>query len=340
MNLSLRFNGMFFKGLSKLSNTIYNVKMDKAVVLIQTNKYYSKESWLSAIKKNFSNKHLQRINFIFEFRKTKLIFLIPRCDVCFCYGLSKFIDLEHSRLSMIYFGQSGLESIAERKLPNHISVHSCQGLTSRSIAQHTLMASLILIHKFQNIFINQQKKRWCQKELIPYPFKPLKDFSIGILGVGNNGQSVAELFKNVGCHILGYDIKPCLGNDNIDEWCSDINEILLASDIIIICLPLNKNTYHLIDIAKLNIIGSESFLINTARGEIINENDLIEALNKSYIKGAFIDTVADEPLGSNSKLWKIPGLIISPHIFGNVNNFIDAVQEDFLSKVRLFLGEF
>lgn len=125
-------------------------------------------------------------------------------------------------------------------------------------------------------------------------------YEYSILCVGNVGKSIAHQFKKIGCYVVGCD-------KNIQE--------------------------NLIGIQDLKMLGSDSYLINISRGNIIVENDLIEALRLKIIKGAVIDVFSKEPLPRSSPLYKLDNVILTPHISGNINLFTDEIQRDFINKV-------
>lgn len=95
---------------------------------------------------------------------------------------------------------------------------------------------------------------------------------------------------------------------------SELNKLLAISDYIVITCSLNKDSYHLIDINKLKSMKKSSFLINTSRGKIIKEDDLVFALKKKYIAGAALDVFEKEPITSNNPLIKMNNVILLPHI--------------------------
>ncbi len=91
----------------------------------------------------------------------------------------------------------------------------------------------------------------------------------------------------------------------------------------------------MIGMQELKMLGSDSYLINISRGNIIVEDDLIQALRLKIIKGAVIDVFSKEPLPGSSPLYKLDNVILTPHISGNINLFVDEIQIDFINKVSI-----
>lgn len=149
--------------------------------------------------------------------------------------------------------------------------------------------------------------------------------TIGVIGVGNIGKEVIRLLAPFQCKILVNDIL------NQDKFYSDNNlyevskdELLKESDIITIHTPYNEFTNNMIDLDVMKKMKSTSYIINTARGGIINENDLKYALQKNIISGAALDSYVEEP-PIDSELLKLSNLICSPHIGGNSQEAVEAM---------------
>jgi len=149
---------------------------------------------------------------------------------------------------------------------------------------------------------------------------------LGIIGVGNIGKAVVKKAKNFGIKILGNDIKPIS-----EEFISETGIIMVEkgilyknSDIISINCDLNETSYHLINMNSFKLMRKRPFIINTARGSIINEKDLIPALENGLIAGAALDVFENEPIKKNSPLLKFKNVILSPH---NSNSSLTAWEK-------------
>jgi glyoxylate reductase len=141
---------------------------------------------------------------------------------------------------------------------------------------------------------------------------------LGIIGFGKIGQSIARRAIGFNMKIVYYkrnreiaDLDKILKN-NVEFI--ELKELLAISDFIVICCSLNKECFHLIDIEKIKVMKKTSFLINTSRGKIIKENDLVFALKNKYIAGAALDVFEEEPIYSNNPLIKMKNVILVPHI--------------------------
>ena len=161
-------------------------------------------------------------------------------------------------------------------------------------------------------FINAKKfKGWKPKLLLGVE---LKDKIFGILGAGRIGTATALRVKAFGTKIVYFsNNKNEFLEENTDAKRVSLNSLLKNSDFISIHLPLNKKTFHLLNKEKLNLIKNTAIIVNTARGEVIDERELIRLLKKRKIKCAGLDVFENEP-ELNSEFFKLDNVVILPHI--------------------------
>jgi len=154
--------------------------------------------------------------------------------------------------------------------------------------------------------------RWLKKELVGVE---LRGKYLGIIGVGNIGRNLGRMAKCLRMNLIGYDIIP-INQDYVREVGmikTDLKTLLENSDFVTCHVPLTDKTRHLINSETLSYMKPNAFLINTSRGEIIDEESLFSALNEKRIAGAALDVFEVEP-PTNTKLLQLPNIICSPHI--------------------------
>lgn len=209
-----------------------------------------------------------------------------------------------------------------------------KGVNKQSVAEMTLGFMLMLI---RNLYItsNLLSNGIWQKN----GGYSLYNKTIGIIGVGNIGQELINLLKAFNCTILVNDII------NQDEYYEKHNlkevskeEIFRYSDIITIHTPLNEQTHNLININTLQLMKKSAFLINTARGEIVNLSDLKFALNTNLIAGAAIDVYHEEP-PKDLELLGLSNLICTPHIGGNSEEAVLAMGRSAIKQLKDLLND-
>ncbi len=140
--------------------------------------------------------------------------------------------------------------------------------------------------------------------------------TLGTLGLGNIGRAVAKRAQGFNMKII-YNNRHQLSKtieDKLNVTFMAFDELLQNSDFLSIHTSLDKNNFHLIDSKELKKMKKTSFLINTSRGSIINENSLIDALKNKWIAGAGLDVFEKEPLPSHNKLLKLENVILLPHL--------------------------
>lgn len=142
------------------------------------------------------------------------------------------------------------------------------------------------------------------------------EVSLGIIGLGNIGKAVARKLQPFQTKVYGNDILEIEEAKNLNVEVVELPELLKNSDVVAICCDLNPSSHHLINKETLSLMKSSAILINTARGPIVKESDLIEALLKNEIAGAGLDVFEEEPLEIDSPLRKLDNVILSSH---NVN---------------------
>ncbi len=143
----------------------------------------------------------------------------------------------------------------------------------------------------------------------------------GILGLGGIGQALAARLKPFGMHLLGLKRRadPALAQRLGLDWIggeSDLAEFLARSQYLFLCLPLSSQTRHIIGPAEIALLPLGAYVINAARGGLIDADALVRALCDGHLSGAALDVFAEEPLDPGSPLLTAPRLIATPHIAG------------------------
>ena len=200
----------------------------------------------------------------------------------------------------------------------------------RATAEHTIALTLALLRKIHPAVSDVQSGNWNRDNFRGYE---LYEKKVGILGYGRLGQIVARYFHAFDCEISYFDIEEKIG----DTFCVKLNSIeslFENNDIVSLHIPLNEKTIGIINKDLLQKMKVNSILVNTSRGAIINEIDLIEVLKFKSIKGAALDVIDGESNIQDSELVKYSktnsNLIITPHIGGNTYESF-AKTEKFLA---------
>lgn len=220
-----------------------------------------------------------------------------------------------------------------------IPVCNVPGYSTESVAQHAIALLLSLacnIGKYDRSVHEGQWVRSPQFTYFPYPLTLLSGKTLGIFGYGAIGRRAAEIGRALGMKILVSTRSP---EKCKEETCVSRDELFSRSDAITFHCPLTEDTREIICRDTLRLMRSSAFLINTARGGIMNEGDLAEALKNGVIAGAGIDVLTEEPMKEGNPLLLAPNLIITPHIAWAPLETRQVVIDRVAENVRAFLDK-
>lgn len=195
-----------------------------------------------------------------------------------------------------------------------IAVCNAPAYSTDAVAQHTFALLLHLVNKVGTYNESVHEGRWINSETFsyfPYPISEISGMTMGIMGFGSIGQKVASIGKAFGMNIIvcTRTLKDFEGIEFVTE-----EELFQRSDILSIHCPLTDATRNLVNEDKLKMMKPSAILINTARGPIINEQDLTDALNNDIIAGAGLDVLSREPMRDDNPLKSAKNCVITPHI--------------------------
>lgn len=218
-------------------------------------------------------------------------------------------------LKLICVVATGLNNVdLEAARQAGIVVYNCQGYGTGSVAQHVMMLMLVLHTRFADYHRAVQQGRWQQAEqfcLLDFPILELSGRTLGIVGYGELGARVAELARAFGMRVL---IAARPGSD-VPSGRIALEEMLPQVDVLSLHCPLTEQTRNLIDASALSLMPKGSFLVNAARGGIVNEAALVDALRSGHLAGAATDVLTQEPPRDGNPLLdpSVPNLLVTPH---------------------------
>ena len=181
-----------------------------------------------------------------------------------------------------------------------------------AVAQFTISLLLELCHRigYHSDVVHQGKWAECPDFCFwDTPQMELAGKTLGIIGCGRIGQAVAKIAKALGMHILAYTRTPKEDNEYVD-----LDTLLAKSDVISLHCPLTADNAELINKDTIAKMKDGAILLNTARGGLVNEQALADALKSGKLRGAAVDVVSAEPICKNNPLLSAPNCIITPHM--------------------------
>jgi len=242
--------------------------------------------------------------------------------------------IRQGQLGWIQSSAAGMDHcLVPSVIESDVVVTSASGVLADQVAEHTVALITAWCRSLPVFFRAQQKK-----EFIRRPTRDLHHSTVGIVGFGGVGRRLAELLSVFKTRILATDMFPVEKPVFVEAlWPADRRDDLLAlADIVVLALPLNEMTRGTINAAALAKMKPNSLLFNLARGPLVVEEDLVAALESGDLAGAALDVTDPEPLPPESRLWEMPGVIITPHVAGQSARRIDNMTNMFCENLRRF----
>ena len=285
--------------------------LNKKFDIIYDNKLWNKEELLK--------KNIQEVDCIVVRNKTQL---------------NSSVLLKAKKLKFIGRLGVGLDNIDTNfsELKN-IKVQIATGMNADSVAEYVINCSLSLLRKLPNLNTKTLKGEWPRTTISS---NELQGKTLGIIGFGLIGRKVANLATAFGVNILAYD--PYLNQNDFEKniiKLTTLEKIFSMADIISIHLPLSENTLNLINQNSFLKMKNKPLIINSSRGGIINEEDLLDAYFKKHISGFAIDVYQNEPVEKNflNKIKPDMNCILTPHIAGITEESNERVSKFIADKI-------
>jgi lactate dehydrogenase-like 2-hydroxyacid dehydrogenase len=231
-------------------------------------------------------------------------------------------------LIMIHSEGVGFQGVdVETARKNNIYVCNCKGMNAIAVAEHTIM---LMLSTLRFLVVGDRSVRSGEqivakeRHMVSGDLKELSECTIGLVGYGDIARETARLATAFGAKIVYY--KP--SGEDINEKAAKympLDELLAESDIVSLHLPVNADTIHTVDNRFLAKMKKGSILINTARGELVDSNALVNAIRSGILSGAGLDCIEGEPVQLDNPLLQvekevIDKIIFTPHIAGVTKN--------------------
>jgi phosphoglycerate dehydrogenase-like enzyme len=237
------------------------------------------------------------------------------------------------RLRWVHYTGAGVEHLLVPSLVHSpLVLTNSRGTHTSAVAELALSLLLALAKDVPARVQAQREHRWTQ-ELS----RSLYGSTIVIVGLGSIGSAVARVARGLGMHAIGVrrTRRPSRWVDDVVAY-TDLHQILPVAEYLVICCPETAETRGLIGQRELSLLPRGAYLINVARGGIVDEPALIDALRSGQLAGAGLDVFAQEPLATDSPLWDLPGVLISPH-YPNVRGWEGETVRRFVENAERFL---
>jgi len=270
-------------------------------------------------------------------------------------------------LRWVHSATSGVErALTPAALSRDVVVTNARGVFTRPIAEHVLLMILAISRRLPQLLELQRERTWQ-----PLEGRELRDLTIGIVGYGSLGRAVASLATAFGARIVAMRRHPEASRPASEAWATphaapavphaapatrrdaedsfDVEPrvatlygpdgllaLLGESDVVVLAAPLTPETEGFIDETAIAAMRPGAWLVNVARGRLVDDHALVRALAEGRIGGAALDTFRDEPLPQRSPLWDMPNVIVTPHTSWSSGRVLDRSIELFCDNLRRY----
>ena len=270
---------------------------------------------------------------------------LAEADVLCSYDLPANWREIAPKLRWLQVPGAGVDSLRPKDLldkDSKIIITSASGIHATTICEYVFGSMLMFNWNWPQMIRLQERHIWARSaSWYKLGRRELVGQTLGIVGVGSIGRQVAKLGHAFGMRVLGMRHSlPANGqaDPDVDTYYSreQLHEMLGQSDYVVLSVPLTPATERLIGEAELRAMRPNAYLVNIARGRIVDEQALIRALKEEWIMGAGLDVTEEEPLPADSPLFSMPNVILTPHISGHSVHYEQRLAELFADNIRRF----
>lgn len=285
----------------------------------------------------------EKVDLIRSENKERLKEIIPEAEILVCFSIDPKTFRLAGNLKWIHAAFVGVNSILfPELLESKVLLTSSRGMHGDTVSDHVMAMILAFAKGLVPSWECKNQRKWCPIEVMRKRFEPQEKL-LGIVGFGTIGESLARKAKAFGMKVMATKNRVKRGEKikNVDKLLpgEKFREFLCTADFVVLTVPLTKETYHMIGWKELACMKETAILINVARGSVVDEKALIEALEKKKIAGAGLDVYEEEPLSAKSKLWKLDNVILTPHVAGSRRDYFKKVGEIFKINLNRYLDK-
>jgi phosphoglycerate dehydrogenase-like enzyme len=238
-------------------------------------------------------------------------------------------------------GVDGLQPTGVLDSDSGVIVTTATGIHATTISEYVFGSMLMFNRNWPEMMRLQVRHIWPRSaNWYNLSRRELMDQTLAIIGLGHIGRRVAHLGRAFGMRVLATRRSVSEGEQDpdVDQLypMERLHDVLRESDYIVLAVPLTPETDKLIGEPELRVMRNNAYLVNVARGRVIDEAALIRALREGWIGGAGLDVATEEPLSSNSPLYTMPNVILTPHISGVSVHYDDRLTKLFADNLRRY----
>ncbi len=242
-------------------------------------------------------------------------------------------------LRWIHFKTSGVDKAVKHGLPVGVPVTNSPGLSAPCHAEHAIGMLLLLTRRFRQIDADRARKAWTRRE-IGKQMVSLVGKTMAVVGFGAIGQAMARYAKAFGMRVVvvsrgaetGPTVDVVVGRDRLGD-------VLAEADVVAMCTVLTADTRHMIGAKELARMKPDAYLLNVARGDLVDEMAMASVLKAGKLAGAGLDVFSDEPPAGDHPFWTLDNVVMTPHVSGAGFDSDIRATEIVIENLRRYLGK-
>ena len=271
--------------------------------------------------------------------------LLPDADVAFTPFVDRDIFPAATRLRWVQSPAVGVGSLMfPELLASPVVVTSARGIRARAIAEHVIGVTIALARRLPAAMRAQAAHHWAQNDLEgpTSGVRSLDGLRMGIVGLGSIGREIVNLASPFGIRVSGIRRRPSGSPTSTIPGVDDVlsperlPELLAKSDVVVLAVPHTPETKQLIGRVEIDRMKRGAFLVNIARGKLIDDSAVADALRDGRLGGAALDVFTREPLEASSPYWDLPNVIVTPHTSGAMQDYWTPLVALFGENLRRF----
>jgi phosphoglycerate dehydrogenase-like enzyme len=259
-------------------------------------------------------------------------------------------------LNWIQFHYAGIDHVVDAPILRKpgLAATTMSGASASQVAEYVVMMLLALGHKLPDLVENQRRSQWPKDRWERFSPVELRNSTVGIVGYGSIGRQVARLLFNFGARVLASKRNAMRPTDSgyTPEGMGDaqgdfvhrlypteaMRSMVKECDFVVVTTPLTSRTRGLVSAEIFEAMKQSAYLVDISRGGVVDHAALVSALKDHKIAGAALDVFPEEPLPETSPLWKMPGVLITPHISGITPHYDERAVALFIENLKRHLA--
>ena len=264
---------------------------------------------------------------------------IVDADVMIGWRITPEVFAEARQLKWIQLGSAGIDhTLFPELIESDVILTTLSGIHTAVVAEHVLALMLALTRRL-DVAMRLQSQRRYERSEIAATADELAGKTLGIVGLGRIGQGIARVAMSLGMGIVATKRTPDPGAMVDELYSPDRLPVMLPKcDVLVLVLPLTSESAALIGRKEIELMKNGSYLINVARGAMVDHDALSDALASGKLRGAALDVFPEEPLPADSPIWDLPNVIITPHTAGSHPGYSERAARIFRQNLEAFLS--